>query len=96
MKQNNNSVQSSIYDSYIRGRTIEAADYIVSTGATLRKAAEKLGVSKSTIHIDVTERLKFIDKKLWKAVEKVLQKNKEERHIRGGMATKMKSRLKKQ
>ena len=61
--------------------------YIAETGATVRAAAKVFGVSKSTVHKDVTDRLKKENASLYKEVEKILQKNKSERHIRGGLAT---------
>lgn len=71
-------------------RIIEEAEYIVSTGTTVRGASKIFWVSKSTIHKDVTDRLKKVDKSLYKKVKKVLDKNLSERHIRGGEATKKK------
>lgn len=71
-------------------RTVLAAEYIIEKGATVRAAAKKFGVSKSTVHKDVSERLKAINPALYLEVKAVLQKNKEERHIRGGKATKEK------
>lgn len=71
-------------------RIIEEAEYIVNTGATVRGAAKVFGVSKSTVHKDVAERLKKVDKTLYKKVKKVLNKNLSERHVRGGEATKRK------
>ncbi len=71
-------------------RIIDEANYIIKTGATVRTAAKIFGVSKSTIHKDVSERLKKIDKILYKKVKKVLDKNLSERHLRGGEATKKK------
>ena len=71
-------------------RCIDEAEYIIKTGATVRKTAKVFMFSKSTIHKDVTERLYFIDKELYKKVKKVLEKNLTERHIRGGEATKQK------
>lgn len=68
--------------------------YIIETGATVREAAKKFGVSKSTVHSDVTVRLKKINPLLFKEVRKVLDINKEERHIRGGIATREKYRHK--
>ncbi len=65
----------------------EVARFIIETGTTVRQAAEVFTVSKSSIHKDVTERLEKIDSQLYKEVRKVLDKNKEERAIRGGMAT---------
>ena len=74
----------------IKQRIIKEANYIIETGATVRDASKVFHFSKSTVHKDVAERLKFIDKELYKKVKKVLEKNLSERHIRGGMATKKK------
>ena len=71
-------------------RAIELAEYIVKNKTTVRAAAKKFGVSKSTVHMDVSERLKKLNPALYKDVRKILDKNKAERHIRGGMATKQK------
>ncbi|MBR2041046.1 MAG: sporulation transcriptional regulator SpoIIID [Oscillospiraceae bacterium] len=71
-------------------RTILAAEYIIEKGATVRAAAKKFGVSKSTVHKDVSERLRKINPALFIEVKAVLEKNKQERHIRGGNATKEK------
>ena len=65
-------------------------EYIIETGATVRATAKVMGVSKSTVHKDVTERLMKEDPILYKEVKRVLEKNKSERHIRGGLATRMK------
>ncbi len=65
-------------------------EYIVETGATVRATGRKFGVSKSTVHKDVTERLRKTQPQLFLQVKRVLEKNKEERHIRGGMATRRK------
>lgn len=75
---------------YIRKRVMEVANYIYQTRATVRQAAKIFGVSKSTIHKDVTERLTEIDAALSNMVKGVLEFNKAERHIRGGEATKRK------
>lgn len=64
------------------------AKYILEKNTTVRQTAKTFGVSKSTIHKDVTERLKEINPSLAKEVKNVLDKNKSERHIRGGLATK--------
>ena len=72
---------------YIEERAIDIAHYIVEENATVRQAAKKFGVSKSTVHKDVSERLASINASLTNEVRKVLDTNKEERHIRGGMAT---------
>lgn len=66
------------------------ADYVIETGATVRQAAVKFGVSKSTVHKDLTDRLKRSNKALYNEVSKILYKNKSERHIRGGEATRKK------
>ena len=65
-------------------------EYIPDTGATVRAAAKVFKISKSTVHKDVTERLRHENPHLYKQVKKILEKNKQERHIRGGMATKRK------
>lgn len=75
---------------YIEERAMEMADYIIKEGATVRQTAVKFGVSKSTVHKDVSERLTYINPALASQVRKVLDVNKAERHIRGGMATKEK------
>ena len=66
------------------------AKYILEKNTTVRQTAKTFGVSKGTIHKDVTERLKEINPSLAKEVKNVLDKNKSERHIRGGLATKLK------
>ena len=71
-------------------RVLEEANHIAQTGATVRKTAKIFNFSKSTVHKDVTERLYYLDKELFKRVKKVLKINLEERHIRGGLATKNK------
>lgn len=75
---------------YIEERVLGIADYIIENGATVRDAAKKFGVSKSTVHKDVTERLLEIRPSMAAQVRSVLDLNKQERHIRGGMATKEK------
>ena len=74
----------------VEQRAIELAEYIVKNKTTVRAAAKKFGVSKSTVLMDVSERLKKLNPALYKDVRKILDKNKAERHIRGGMATKQK------
>lgn len=74
----------------VEERALMLGRYIVNTGATVRVCAYKYGVSKSTVHKDVSERLKFINRFLALEVRKVLDENKAERHIRGGLATKLK------
>ena len=71
-------------------RAIELAQYIIDSKDTVRGTAKKFGISKSTVHKDVSERLKKINPSLAKEVRVVLDENKAERHIRGGMATKRK------
>ena len=71
-------------------RVNEIADYIIETRHTIRETAKIFKVSKSTVHKDISERLEKINPGLWKEAKQVLEHNKEERHIRGGMATKMK------
>ena len=74
----------------IEERAVNLAQYIIDTGDTVRGAAKKFGISKSTVHKDVSERLVHINFALSKEVRKILDENKAERHIRGGMATKLK------
>ena len=77
-------------DSLIEERAIKLAQYIIDSKDTVRGAAKKFGVSKSTVHKDVSERLVHINKPLAIEVRKILDENKAQRHIRGGMATKLK------
>ena len=74
----------------IENRVLLLAHYIIDSKDTVRGAAKKFGVSKSTVHKDVSERLKEVSPSLYEEVRKVLDENKAERHIRGGMATKLK------
>lgn len=74
----------------IEERALELANYIIENKSTVRKTAQKFGISKSTVHKDVTERLEKINPSLANETRKVLNENKAERHIRGGMATKLK------
>ena len=74
----------------IEERAISLAHYIIDSKDTVRGAAKKFGVSKSTVHKDVSERLVHINQALAIEVRQVLDENKAERHIRGGMATKLK------
>ena len=76
----------------IEERTIELAEYIIDSKCTVREAARKFGISKSTVHKDVTERLCEINGGLASEVRKILTANKQERHIRGGFATREKYR----
>ena len=75
---------------YIEERAVEIAYYIIEHKATVRQTAKAFGVSKSTIHKDCTDRLREINPSLAKEVRGILDINKKERHIRGGMATKEK------
>ena len=75
---------------YIEERVLEVAKYIIDSKATIRKTAKVFGVSKSTIHKDMTERLPKINQLIANDAKNILDFNKAERHIRGGKATKMK------
>lgn len=75
---------------YIEERAIEIANYIIESNATVRQTAKQFGISKSTVHKDVTERLMQVNPTLAKEARKVLDVNKAERHIRGGLATREK------
>lgn len=71
-------------------RACELAVYIIENGATVRAAAQAFGISKSTVHKDLSQRLPRSNKALYREVRKVLDTNKAQRHIRGGLATKQK------
>ncbi len=73
-----------------RNRALILGKYIALTGATVRQCASHFGISKSTVHSDITKRLPLCDRQLYEKVYAILQYNKSERHIRGGMATKRK------
>ena len=75
---------------YIEERAVEVANFIINSNATVRETAKKFGISKSTVHKDVTERLVKINPNLAGEARRILEINKSERHIRGGMATKEK------
>lgn len=75
---------------YIEERVLEVAKYIIGSKATIRKTAKVFGVSKSTIHKDMTERLPKINPQIAMETKNILDYNKAERHIRGGKATKLK------
>ena len=79
----------------IEDRVLEEAKYLIKTGDTVRGAAKVFGLGKSTVHKDVTERLKKIDMEMYKKIKVVLEKNLAERHIRGGEATRKKYQQKK-
>ena len=74
----------------IEERACELAEYIIRNKATVRAAAERFGVSKSTVHKDMTERLREIDRLRYEKVRLILEQNKAERHLRGGDATRRK------
>lgn len=76
----------------MRLRVLQAAEHILETGATVRACAGKFGVSKTTIHKDMRDRLPQIDGGLSREVDRILKKNLEERHLRGGAATRAKYR----
>ncbi|MBO6114260.1 MAG: sporulation transcriptional regulator SpoIIID [Lachnospiraceae bacterium] len=75
---------------YIEERVLSLGEYIVKNNATVRQAAKEFGVSKSTAHKDAADRLPMLNEELAKKVRKILDVNKSERHIRGGIATKNK------
>jgi len=75
---------------HILKRVLELTYYVLENKATVRKTAQVFGVSKSTVHKDLTERLPALDKKLAREIKKILDQNKAERHIRGGEATRQK------
>ena len=75
---------------FIEQRAVELGEYIIQSKATVRKTAKKFGISKSTVHKDVSERLKKVNPQLYRKVKSVLEINKAQRHIRGGMATRRK------
>jgi putative DeoR family transcriptional regulator, stage III sporulation protein D len=78
---------------YIRKRAVKIARYILQTSDTVRGTAEVFGISKSTVHKDVSERLPRINKELAEEVKNILERNKAERHLRGGEATRKKYAL---
>ena len=80
----------------IEERACELAVYITETGATVRTAAQHFGISKSTVHKDLSQRLPQCNKLLFQQVRKVLDENKAQRHIRGGLATQLKYKQKQQ
>ena len=80
---------------YIQKRVLEISQYILESSATVRQTATVFGVSKSTVHKDVTERLPLINEMIATRVRQILETNKAERHLRGGEATKKKYGIKK-
>ncbi len=79
-----------MYISASKERCVQLAWYMLENNATVRSAAKKFGISKSTVHKDVTQNLKRINKPLYTEVKKLLERNKQERHLRGGQATRRK------
>lgn len=75
-----------------QGRAVILGEYIIETGATVRAAAKKFHISKSTVHKDVSDRLRKVNPQLYGEVRQVLEVNKAQRHIRGGIATREKYR----
>jgi putative DeoR family transcriptional regulator (stage III sporulation protein D) len=75
---------------YIEQRVLEISNYILETGSTVRQVAKIFGVSKSTVHKDITERLPHLNRFIFREIKIVLEKNKAERHLRGGEATRQK------
>ncbi len=90
MSQNSNAAAD--YSAYgtKQERCVSLAEYIIATKATVRNAGKVFGISKSTVHQDITTRLEKVNPELHRRVKAVLEQNKQERHIRGGMATKKK------
>ena len=82
-------------DMFHKNRPEIIAVYVIDTGATVRVAASHFGISKSTVHKDLTHKLKYINPGMYSEVKTVLDKNREERHIRGGEATRQKYIMKK-
>ena len=76
----------------IEDRACQLAVYMIETGATVRSAAKHFGISKSTVHKDISQRLYEYNRTLYEQVRQVLETNKQQRHIRGGMATRRKYR----
>jgi putative DeoR family transcriptional regulator (stage III sporulation protein D) len=74
----------------IEERAVRLAEYIIENRATVRAAAKRFGISKSTVHKDITERLEGVSAELYAEVRELLDHNKAERHMRGGMATRKK------
>ncbi len=79
-----------MYISSNKERCVIIASYMLENNLTVRAVAKRFGISKSTVHKDVTQNLKSIHPELYKRIRGLLEKNKQERHIRGGEATKQK------
>lgn len=78
---------------YIKERTLQVAKHISETEDTIRKTAQVFNLSKSTVHNDLSKRLKKVDKQMYEDVQKILDKNFSEKHIRGGESTKHKYQM---
>lgn len=81
---------------YIAQRAVDLAHYIIDNNSTVRKTARVFNVSKSTVHKDIHDRLQTLNPELYRKAQRVLEVNKAERHLRGGMATKAKYSKKRQ
>lgn len=79
-----------MYISSNKERCVIMASYMLENESTVRAVAKRFGISKSTVHKDVTQNLKIVNPELYKKVQELLEKNKQERHLRGGEATKQK------
>lgn len=79
-----------LLNSSIEQRAMDLAAYIIETKSTVRAAAAHFGISKSTVHKDISDRLKYINRPMYLQVKEILEINKAERHLRGGMATRKK------
>ena len=79
-----------MHHAFMRERSELLAEYVIETGATVRACAQRFGISKSTVHKDLTYKLKYINPSLYNSVKKILDINKSERHLRGGEATRKK------
>lgn len=84
-----------MYISSNKERCIILASYMLENNSTVRAVGKHFGISKSTVHKDITQNLKSVHPNLYKKVKKLLEKNKEERHLRGGEATKQKYKMSK-
>jgi len=80
----------SLYDDGVEKRALELGQYIIDNKSTVRNTANFFGISKSTVHKDVSQRLKYVNPKMHEMVKEILEINKAQRHIRGGLATKNK------
>lgn len=80
----------------IEDRACKLAVYIIETGATIRRAAQHFGISKSTVHKDLSQRLPQCNKRLYRQVRQILDENMAQRHIRGGLATRRKYQIEKE